>query len=136
MDGRSNADLNGLMFADTPWVISPQAWIADLPGLYSEYWPAERRLGRLHAMGYDAYHLVAQLFGSRSTPMDEMDGATGRLYLDSDGRVHRRLAWAQFRRGEPVALPQISEFEIVLQELRDETATDPEREWQEPIPVQ
>jgi len=136
MDGRSNADLNGLMFADTPWVISPQAWIADLPGLYSEYWPAERRLGRLHAMGYDAYHLVAQLFGSRSTPMDEMDGATGRLYLDSDGRVHRRLAWAQFRRGEPVALPQISEFEIVLQELRDESATDAEREWQEPIPVQ
>ena len=133
MDGRSNADLNGLMFADTPWVISPHAWIADLPGLYSEYWPAERRLGRLHAMGYDAYHLVAQLFGSRTTPMDEMDGATGRLYLDSDGRVHRRLAWAQFQRGEPVALPQISEFEIELQELRDESATDPEREWQEPI---
>ena len=134
MDGRSNADLNGLMFADTPWIISPHAWIADLPGLYSEYWPAERRLGRLHAMGYDAYHLVAQLFGSRTTPMDEMDGATGRLYLDSDGRVHRRLAWAQFQRGEPVALPQISEFEIVLQELRDESATGPEREWQEPIP--
>jgi len=134
MDGRSNADLNGLMFADTPWVISPHAWIADLPGLYSEYWPAERRLGRLHAMGYDAYHLVAQLFGSRTTPMDEMEGATGRLYLDSDGRVHRRLAWAQFRRGEPVALPQVSEDEIVLQELRDESATDPEREWQEPIP--
>ena len=133
MDGRSNADLNGLMFADTPWVISPHAWIAELPGLYSEYWPAERRLGRLHAMGYDAYHLVAQLFGSRTTPMDEMDGATGRLYLDSDGRVHRRLAWAQFQRGEPVALPQISEFEIELQELRDESATDPEREWQEPI---
>ena len=134
MDGRSNADLNGLMFADTPWVISPHAWIADLPGLYSEYWPAERRLGRLHAMGYDAYHLVAQLFGSRTTPMDEMDGATGRLYLDSDGRVHRRLAWAQFQRGEPVALPQVSEFETVLQELRDESATGPERKWQEPIP--
>ena len=136
MDGRSNADLNGLMFADTPWVISPHTWIADLPGLYSEYWPAERRLGRLHAMGYDAYHLVAKLFGSRSTAMDEMDGATGRLYLDADGRVHRRLAWAQFQRGEPVALPQISEFEIVLHELRDESTTDPEHEWQEPIPGQ
>ena len=134
MDGRSNADLNGIMFADTPWVISPHTWLSALPGLYNEYWPAERRLARLHAMGYDAYHLVAKLFGSRTGPMDEMDGATGRLYLAADGRVHRRLAWAQFQRGEPVALPQISEFEILLQEIRDESEENSEREWREPIP--
>ena len=138
MDGRSNTDLNGLMFADTPWVISPHTWLAALPGLYNEYWPAERRLARLHAMGYDAYHLVAKLFGSRTEKfrdlMDEMEGATGRLYLAADGRVHRRLAWAQFQRGEPVALPQISEFEILLQEIRNEPEEHSEREWQEPIP--
>jgi hypothetical protein len=104
MDGRSNADLSGLMFTDTPWIISPHAWIATLPDLYNEYWPAEQRLGRLHAMGYEAYHLVIKLFSSRTIPMDEMDGATGRLYLDSDGRVHRRLTWAQFQRGKVVAL--------------------------------
>ncbi|MFQ5547598.1 MAG: penicillin-binding protein activator [Woeseia sp.] len=134
MDGRSNADLNGLMFADTPWIISPHAWIADLPELYARFWPTERRLGRLHAMGFDAYHLVARLFGSRTGPMDEIDGATGRLYLDDEGRVHRRLAWAQFQEGEPVALPRISEFETVLRELRDEPPSEPEQEWQEPIP--
>lgn len=134
MDGRSNADLNGVMFADTPWVISPHDWMAELPGLYKEYWPAERRLARLHAMGYDAYHLVAKLFGSRTGPMDEIDGATGRLYLAADGRVHRRLAWAQFQRGEPVALPTISEFETVLQEIRIEPEDNVEREWRELIP--
>lgn len=134
MDGRSNADLNGIMFADTPWIISPHTWMSELPGLYNEYWPAERRLARLHAMGYDAYHLVAKLFGLRSGPMDEMDGATGRLHLADDGRVHRRLAWAQFQRGEPVALPQISEFEMLLQENRNGSGGVPEREWQEPIP--
>ena len=52
--------------------------------------------------------------------MDEMDGATGRLYLAADGQVHRRLSWAQFQRGEPVALPAISELEIVLQEINSE----------------
>jgi hypothetical protein len=36
--------------------------------------------------------------------MQEFEGATGRLFLDTDGRVHRRLAWAQFVGGEPVAL--------------------------------
>ncbi len=133
MDGRSNADLNGLMFADTPWVISPHSWMAELPALYNEYWPAERRLARLHAMGYDAYHLVAKLYGSRTGPIDEMDGATGRLYLDADSRIHRRLSWAQFQRGEPVALPATSELEIVLQELRGDPEYNSEQQWQEPI---
>ena len=57
-------------------------------------------------MGYDAYHLVAPLFAARNGTMPEIDGATGILYLDASGRVHRRLAWAEFRRGEPVPLPE------------------------------
>lgn len=105
MDGRSDSDLNGIRFADTPWIIAPQSWIRYLPDLYREYWPEERRLGRLHAMGYDAYHLVAPLFVARNGMMAEIDGATGMLFLDAGGRVHRRLAWAEFRSGEPVPLP-------------------------------
>ena len=119
MDGRSNADLNGIMFADTPWVIAPQPWIADLPVLYEEYWPNERRLGRLHAMGYDAYLLLGELYagGGESTAM--VNGATGRLYLDEMGRVHRQLPWAEFQRGTPVAIPDPS-----LQEPRPEIGPD------------
>ncbi len=104
MDGRSNSDLNGVMFADAPWIVAPQPWIADLGDLYNESWPAQRRLGRLHALGYDAYQLVAALHGAGLGPMTEIDGATGRLYLDDDGRVHRRLAWARFENGSVVAI--------------------------------
>ena len=43
LDGRSNSDLNGVMFADTPWVVDPQPWIAHLPEQYAKYWPEERR---------------------------------------------------------------------------------------------
>jgi outer membrane PBP1 activator LpoA protein len=106
MDGRSDSDLNGVRFADTPWIIAPQSWIQYLPKAYREYWPEERRLGRLHAMGYDAYQLVAPLFTARDGTMSEIDGVTGVLYMDGNGRVHRRLAWAEFRRGEPVPLPE------------------------------
>ncbi len=105
LDGRSNTDLNGIMFADTPWVVDPQPWIAHLPTQFGEYWPEERRLTRLHAMGYDAYNLIASLYAVRGGVMNEIDGATGTLFLDVNGRVHRRLAWAQFQRGEVVALP-------------------------------
>lgn len=116
MDGRSDSDLNGVKFADTPWLVSPHSWFADLPALYKKFWPGDRRLGRLHAMGYDAYHLVGELFNARTEPMQEFAGATGRLYLDNEGRVHRRLAWAQFVHGEPVALRPTREFDPPLRE--------------------
>lgn len=132
MDGRSNSDLNGIMFADTPWIVAPRAWLEHLPAVYNEHWPEERRLGRLHAMGYDAYHLIAALFAARTGPMQEIDGATGTLFLDPDGRIRRRLAWAQFQQGEPVAMPDNESepgFDSELDEfegpIRD-TSNDPE----------
>jgi outer membrane PBP1 activator LpoA protein len=120
LDGRSNADLNGIMFADTPWVIDPQPWIADLPGEFAEYWPEERRLARLHAMGYDAYNLIAALFAARGGEMVQIDGATGTLFLDASGRVHRRLAWAQFQGGEAVALPRMDLRGGPIQDVTDD----------------
>ena len=123
MDGRSNSDLNGVMFADTPWIISPPPWLADYPQLYSEFWPAEKRMGRLHAMGYDAYHLVSNLYASAETAQPEIIGATGHLYLDGNGRVHRRLAWAQFEHGQPVPLPEIDAYDDLLEQ--DFSSDDP-----------
>jgi len=107
LDGRSNSDLNGIMFADAPWEISPHPWMEHLPAIYDEHFPDERRLSQLHAMGYDAYQLIAALYSANLGNMIELDGATGQLYLDTDGRIHRRLAWAQFQRGEPVPMPQL-----------------------------
>ena len=139
MDGRSNSDLNGIMFADIPWIIAPQNWIETLPPMYAEYWPEERRLGRLHAMGYDAYQLIAALFAARTGPMQDIDGATGTLFLDHDGRVRRRLAWAQFQSGEPVALPEIEVTGGPILDISDDPellspdAADDES-WYEPTP--
>jgi len=135
MDGRSDADLNGIMFADTPWVIAPQYWIADLPALYEEYWPAERRMGRFHAMGYDAYQLVAELFVARSGPMAEINGTTGQLSLDGDGIVHRELAWAVFEQGRPVALPDPATptDESGIDRFSDDARPDQAEVWADPI---
>lgn len=137
MDDRSNSDLNGIMFTDTPWIVAPQGWLGHLPALYQEHWPEERRLGRLHAMGYDAYHLIAALFAARSGPMQEIDGATGRLFLDAEGRIHRRLSWAQFQRGEPIAMPDVDRIGGPIQDIsHDAEFVEPEaaddEEWFEP----
>ncbi|MEM9335116.1 MAG: penicillin-binding protein activator [Pseudomonadota bacterium] len=105
LDGRSNSDLNGIGFADAPWVVQPQGWIEYLPELFNDYWPEQRRLSRLHAMGYDAYQLVAPLHASRDGRMSPLDGATGVINLDADGRLVRSLAWAEFVDGEVVPKP-------------------------------
>lgn len=124
-DGRSNSDLNGIMFADAPWQIAPQAWIGHMPALYAEQFPDERRLSRLHAMGYDAYQLIASLFTAHSGDMLEIDGATGKLFLDADGRVHRRLAWAQFQNGEPVPLPDAENAGGPIRDISDAAEVEP-----------
>lgn len=137
LDGYSNNDLNGIMFTDTPWVVDPQPWIEQLPRQFAEYWPEQRRLVRLHAMGYDAYNLIASLYAARGGAFGELDGATGRLFVDSAGRIHRRLAWAQFQKGEVVALPDQQEFggpirditndgEIVAPDAADDSPWDAE----------
>jgi hypothetical protein len=58
--------------------------------------------------------------------MPEFTGATGRLYLDADGRVHRRLAWAQFVRGQLVAIPDPDSFDRSMDEEAGE-------EWRQPV---
>lgn len=134
MDGRSDTDLDGLMFAETPWVVNPPAWIADFPTLYGEFWPAEKRLTRLHAMGYDAYHLVGGLFPTGGS-MDEIIGATGTLYLQADGRVHRRMAWARFEHGRPEPLPQVDEFQYLFDELHPTSRPGRPPGWRDPRPL-
>ena len=69
-------------------------------------------------MGYDAYNLASRLYSSEETLQQAYAGATGRLYLDSDGRIHRRLAWAQFVRGEMVPLP---DTDVPVETLDDDS---------------
>ncbi len=120
MDGRSNADLDAIMFADAPWVINPQPWIEYLPQQYAEFWPDERRLTRLHAMGYDAYNLIAALHSSRGQSIADFDGATGRLSLDAAGKVRRQLAWAQFQNDAIVPLPGTEPLGGPIQDRTDD----------------
>ncbi len=70
-------------------------------------------------MGFDAYALVAALSASRAGQPLDIDGATGALFLDAGGRVHRRLAWAQFQNGSVVALPHANADGGPIQDLSD-----------------
>ena len=100
---KANEDLEGIVFADMPWIIAPPA---DDPlrlamnELGADEW---QRRGRLYALGYDAYRLVPLLYGSHGE-RTQVAGATGLLTVESDGRVHRELSFARVHNGMAQAM--------------------------------
>ena len=95
----ADTDLNGIMFGDIPWVLSPpSSYRTALEQAKSD---TGTRFGRLYAMGIDAYLLhpyLQQLGGAQGA---RIDGETGQLSIDSNNKVQRHLQWAVFKNGVP-----------------------------------
>ncbi|KAF1056446.1 MAG: Penicillin-binding protein activator LpoA [Pseudomonas delhiensis] len=90
-------DLNGIRFCETPWLLQPNN---PLRVQVSAQWPqASSSLGRLYAMGADAYRLAPRLPELKAVPSMQLDGLTGNLSLTQGQRVERHLPWAEFRNG-------------------------------------
>ncbi|SHL98262.1 penicillin-binding protein activator [Vreelandella subglaciescola] len=104
---RLDKDLDGISFADIPWQIPDAAAGGEeaLP-FYSTYETlreeADPSMFRLMAMGVDAYEAGTRLADIAS--LQDLQGATGRLYLTADGRIYRDLPWAEFKNGVPGAI--------------------------------
>ncbi|MCP4040689.1 MAG: penicillin-binding protein activator, partial [Gammaproteobacteria bacterium] len=101
---REDRDLNGVMFADMPWILKPKDTAAELQKQIKTNWPeAVTTYNRLFALGVDAYQLVPYLRRMRGNRYASFSGVTGRLLLDERNLVQRELQWAKFRGGK--ALP-------------------------------
>lgn len=97
----ANNDLEGILFPDMPWVISPDAVSGQLREALSKHWPVRARgRGRLYAFGFDAYRLVPLLKAGRFGREHAIPGMTGLLSVDEGGRVHRELDWARVSNGK------------------------------------
>jgi outer membrane PBP1 activator LpoA protein len=97
-----NADLEGLLFPDMPWMLGTPGAAERLRNTTVEAWGQDvRGRGRLYAFGYDAWLLYQALRGANGGAMSPVEGATGRLSLDAERRVRRDLEWAQIRNGLP-----------------------------------
>jgi outer membrane PBP1 activator LpoA protein len=95
-------DLDGVLFVDMPWLITPPAAGNPLYAPVAQYWrdwPAANK--RLYAFGIDAYRLASRL--PQLQAQTRIEGETGLLWLDRLGVIHRELPRAVFRNGVPVA---------------------------------
>jgi len=98
-------DLEGVQFCETPWLLNATP-TDNLPLLAGQQWPqATGSLGRLYAMGADAYRLAPRLAQLKSMPDTRIDGLSGSLGLSPNQRVWRQLPWAIFHDGQVQRLP-------------------------------
>lgn len=97
-----DVDLNGIRFLDLPWVLKPAS--ATHQALATTRGDVNSRFGRLYALGIDAYSLYPYLSQLAATPGAFIEGETGTLMLNPQGRIVRELPWARFENGVPVTL--------------------------------
>ncbi|MDR6605055.1 penicillin-binding protein activator [Pseudomonas synxantha] len=99
-------DMNGIRFCETPWLLDAND---PLRRQVTAQWPqAAGSLGRLYAMGVDAYRLAPRLGQLKSLPDSRIDGESGSLGMSQSQRVVRQLPWAEFANGQVQRLPDTS----------------------------
>ncbi len=89
-------DLDGIVFTAVPWQMTPAATEGPLPASLRE-----GSLGRLYALGQDAWHILPWLPLMRKDTELNFPGHIGALRLREDGQIERQPAWAQFVAGIP-----------------------------------
>ncbi len=96
-------DLNGVRFCETPWLLNAND---PLRQQVTAQWPqAAGSLGRLYAMGIDAYRLAPRLTQLKTLPDSRIDGLSGSLAIGQGQRIERQLPWAEFVDGKVQRLP-------------------------------
>lgn len=96
-------DMNGVRFCETPWLLDAND---PLRKQVTAQWPqAGGSLGRLYAMGVDAYRLAPRLEQLKALPDSRIEGQSGSLGMTQNQRVVRQLPWAQFVNGQVQRLP-------------------------------
>jgi len=103
--GRQNpvrdSELGKINFCDLPWVFA-DAYTGPLSqqAVQNTWQSLSDSQIKLVALGIDAYNLIGQLGQIANAPYA---GATGRLSLNNENRITRKLVCAQFKAGVPVA---------------------------------
>ncbi len=93
MDRKKNADLDGIVFTETPWLL-------ERGELHQAMEAAQQPdFTRMHAIGVTAWQLLPWLKTLGAEKQTSLYSASGRLSVDRRGRIRRRLPWAVVDKG-------------------------------------
>ena len=92
-----DVDLNGIIFGDSPWLLSQDDELKISAQLLFPQTSAQNL--RLQAFGIDAFRLYPRIRQLETGTANAFIGATGVLSLDADNRITRELDWARMQDG-------------------------------------
>lgn len=99
-----NRDLDGIIFADAPWVLGPNT---DLNrAMDQDLRQVTGSLRRLRAMGIDSFRLYPRLQQFSSGNLEIMQGVTGQLLIGEGQKFRRKLKAAHFTDGVATLIEQ------------------------------
>ncbi|AWH19527.1 LppC family lipoprotein [Stenotrophomonas sp. ZAC14D2_NAIMI4_7] len=94
--------LDGIIYPNEAWNVRSVSGVP-LAAQVAQTLPSARgAAGRLFAFGADAWKISAYL--DKLSNEGGLDGATGTLYLDSNGNILRQPAWSTFSGGRPMPI--------------------------------
>ena len=96
-------DLNGIRFCQSRFVVAPQS-LQDVLDFDVDKVKSNKKY---FAFGYDAVSLIPRLEWMQTMQSQKIEGLSGFLTVDGEGKVHRELAWSEYKRGVPVLLPDL-----------------------------
>ena len=88
----ANEDLDGVMLTRMPWLLADTAQpVAAGARRQLDAADPDAAPRQLVALGVDSYRLLSRLDALERSPEQHLPGATGRLHLDTEGRIRRQL---------------------------------------------
>ncbi len=107
VDEARDADMNDLIFVDTPWTLNANNGSNPIQASINKHWPNKIiDFARLYALGVDAYNVIPYLKWLRAKPYERYNGQTGRLSVDNTNRIRRALTWAKIIKGKAVVIQE------------------------------
>lgn len=116
-DPARDRDINGVNFTDLPWILDREPEFRQQA--YEQFENLDGPLGRLFAMGADAWSLSLRLPLMQQVNDTRVEGHTGELRLDRNNRIHRSQIWGVFREGVPVIASEKDEEIVEIIETRE-----------------
>ena len=102
---QADADMNGVVFPDLPWILAPGDRTSSIKTLIDDHFKTGASVyQRLYAFGADAFNLIPHLARLAYEDTAEFHGVTGILSMSGNGRITRKLPWGKFIDGKPELL--------------------------------